>query len=201
MQYFTHQGAYQSTGIFTINTLPDGTVQKNYTNGAVETIKPDGTVIIKLPDGTTTTTLPDGTVIKALPDGTIIKTLPDGTIITTMPDGTIIKTLPETQGVLKNSLLDMAQNDIELNCVVAGLSGWGLASSRPSNGKSVLNRKAFRQLYRDKELRRFTRWKEGRFEDFMHGSASLAEREEFPLNSFQLLNFINRRIYGAETRN
>jgi hypothetical protein len=226
----TEEGLQPDTGDVTTFTHPDGTIERTFLNGTIETIKPDGTVITKSPDGTTTvrtpdgtmtvtspdgttittspdgtitTTLPDGTVIEALPDGTTIKTLPDGTIITTTPDGTIIKTLPQEQGGLDNSLLKIEQNDIELNFVVAGLTGWGLASSRPSKGRgrSILNRKAFKKLDREKELRRFMRWQDGRFEDFVQGSNSRSEREAFPSNSFQLLNFIDRRTYGEETRN
>jgi hypothetical protein len=224
------EGLPSDTGDVTTFTHPDGTIERTFLNGTIETIKPDGTVIRKSPDntatvrkpdgsmtvtapdgttiitspeGTITTTLPDGTVIEALTDGTTIKTLPDGTIITTTPDGTIIETLPKEQGGLDNSLPKIEQNDIELNFVIAGLTGWGLASARPSNGRgrSSLNRKAFKKLDREKELRRFMRWQDGRFENFVQGSNSTRERETFKSNNFKLLNFINRRIYGEETRN
>ena len=213
-------------GVVTV-TLPGGVIKRTFPNGTIETIwrdgtflikspdgtstmqkpdgtktvtSPDGTTIVTSPDGTITTTLPDGTVIEALPDGTTIKILPDGTIITTMPDGTTVKTLPEKHSDLNNALPNSAQSDIKLNAVVAGLTGWGLASSRPSNGKTDLNRKAFRELDEEKDLRRFMRWQDGQFEDYVQGCDFGTERKEVPLNIFPYFKFTDRRIYDTETR-
>jgi len=190
-------------GVISTMLLPDGSIEKRFSDGNIEIIKPGGTVIFKHtdgttvttdPDGTTMTKYPDGTMIETLPDGTTIKTLPDGTIITTTPDGKIIKTLPEEN--------DSSFGKIKLNSVVASLSGWGLTSSRSLKDKpAILTRNAFRKLDEDKDSRRFKRWNGGSFQKNGHDCDSWIGPEETPKNSFQLLEFIKKRISGHETKN
>jgi hypothetical protein len=199
-------------------TLPGGTIKRTFPSGAIETIRRDGTVLMQSPDdtttmqrpdgtktvispdGTTTVTSPDGTIKTTLPDGTVMEALPDGTIIKTLPDGTTIKTSSQRRSDLNNPLPESSQSDIKLNAVVAGLTGWGLASSRTFYGKSRLSRKAFRELDEENDLRRFMRWQDGRFEDYMPGCDFGTEKKEVPLNMVPFLKFTDRRIYDTETR-
>ena len=180
-------------------TLPDGTITTRSPDGTVSTLSPDGIITTHTPDGTAIRILPDGTVIKVLPDGTIITTLPDGTIIKKLTDGTTVTTMPEglvhagmpfitkAFGVdeaeavrnggerkIGSGVDDPGRIDIELTSVIAGLTGWRLSSSGPpESGGSVLDRDGFRRLEYERKLRRFLRWREGRFED-------LVEKQEFP---------------------
>jgi hypothetical protein len=59
---------------------------------------------------------------------------------------------------------DIDPCNIELNSIVAGITGWGLASSRSSCSGAILNRKGFKDLEREELLRRFLRWRNGKFE-------------------------------------
>ncbi len=181
-------------GTVTIAT-PDGAMKVTSQDGTITTISPDGTITITFSDGTSIQALPDGTTVEILPDGTVIKTLPDGTVVKTLTDGRTITIPPGSTGlhntetpkqffaknVEKNQNIERQNTgtepgsnlpNIELNSVVAGLTGWGLASSRSTNGQSVLNRESFRNLDRERDNRRFLRWRKGRFVDFGQGGSS-----------------------------
>ncbi|MDD5049799.1 MAG: hypothetical protein PHH09_12815 [Methanoregulaceae archaeon] len=166
-------------------TRPDGTVIMKMSDGTVMVRNPDGTTIMTSPDGTRTATLPDGTVIQTLTDGTIITTTPDGRVIRTSPDGTteitqnnieiqssIIKKLfdmdmnvwdPEEGYLQSGSEFDISLKKIELGSIIAGVSGWGLASSNGKGSQARLDTEGFRKLQRDARSRKFIRWQGGRF--------------------------------------
>ena len=125
-------------------------------------------MISKLPDGTIITTLPDGRVIRTSSDGTTEITtgieagLGDPYIDGLFSRGADLDVLEA--GDLKNvSEFDINKDNIELASIVSGLSGWGLVSRRSPNGKSILDRDAFRELDREMNRRRFLHWREGRF--------------------------------------
>jgi hypothetical protein len=218
-----YPGLAGSASVVSSYTFPDGTIERTFSNGFVETIQPDGTIIITspdgtvsmlmpdgtfmvtapdgtqstmAPDGTVTTVLPDGTIIKKLPDGTIIKTMPDGTVVTTMPDGTIITAAIGSQADARDALMQKGQRGIELNALVAGAAGWGLASPKPPGDRTALNRNQFKALDREKEQRRFAR-----FDDFLNDFEMVEEKEKFSSNGFHLLPFIERRSHGSKRRN
>ena len=205
-----------------ITVAPDGTITISAPDGTITMISPDGTRSTAFSNGIIIKILPDGTIIKTLPDGTVITTLPDGRETKVLKDGSTIITAPEGLTSLDSSLntrifertsSEFRQNkdglkrgsefdieNIELGSVVAGLTGWGLASSRASKGKSALNRDGFKKLDREREFRRFQRWSDGGFENFVQERSSWTKRDEGPLNNFPKFNLTDRRNHGNETR-
>ncbi len=184
-------------------TMPDGTVITRLSGGTVIIDRSDGTMIMTSPDGTKTAILPDGTEIKTLPDGTIITTMPDGRVIKTLSDGTTEITTEEsdvepdvsrlkeiiygepkmyaqqTEGLKNESEFDIKHIGIELGSLVAGLRGWGLADLTGFiNDKSVLNYEDFKKLERDTKLRRFLRWREGRFMKYGQRDDTVLDRKK-----------------------
>jgi Ca2+-binding RTX toxin-like protein len=182
-------------------TRPDGTVITRLSDGTVIVGRPNGTMIMTSPDGTKTATLPDGTIIKTLPDGTIITTMPDGRVIRTLSDGTSeiitgsdtvsdnsdIKEMrygeygPEdrfTEDLKNDSAFDI-DSGIELGALVAGLGGWGMANLTGSgNDQSILDREGFERLEYEAKLRRFLRWREGRFMKYGKGNEAVLDRKK-----------------------
>ena len=172
---------------------------------------------VRLPDGTVTKTFPDGTVIKTLIDGTIIRTMPNGVVITTTPDGRMVQVLQDgtevpvtpEQALELGLRLQTAQaetgeagrNGIELPSVAAAVAGWGVASSRKETGggaRAKVDREAFLRLDRERERRRFRRWRDGSLEVSSQGSSRGRNRKESSKKGFPGFNFIHRRDHGAE---
>jgi hypothetical protein len=83
---------------------------------------------------------------------------------------------------------DRSGKDIELGSLVAGLTGWGLASPRPSNSQSLLNREGFSELDRGSKLRRFRRWRNGAFENFLKSFGSQTDNSVLPVKNSADLN-------------
>jgi hypothetical protein len=167
---------------------PDGTLSVTTPDGVLRLTAADGTVTVIYPDGRALTTLSNGIRIETFPDGTTLTTLTDGTVITTQPDGTTIKTMPdgttevlmseglalleagypetvtpqdETSSIPEKADAESTESPIELGSLVAGLSGWGLASTRAHGGSSVLDREGFQRLERERERKKFIRWSDG----------------------------------------
>ena len=148
----------------TVLTLPDGTTSVTSPDGTITTTAPNGGTIVVLPDGTIIMTAPDGTVVKILPDGTNITTAPDGTTTTVLPDGTITVSQlhdPEPGPAQDLSTGEGMFADIGLGAVVAGLSGWKVASSGRTGKRRRLKHESFRELEREMDNRRFLRWNNG----------------------------------------
>jgi hypothetical protein len=187
-----HHAAYtqsmNSSGLSEGATLmPDGSIQTRRKDGSVVIKTADGSVMIQRADGTVTrlsaqgartVLLPDGTVIVTLVDGTIVTIMPDGRVITALTDGSVQTIMDEKEdngfGINPNmSLMNDLQkpeefsknsNIIKLSSLVAGLTGWGINSSSASpSDNSTLDRDGFNRLEKNMKIRRFLRWKEGRF--------------------------------------
>jgi hypothetical protein len=198
-------------------TLQDGTVIETLADGTMTLQQPDGTRIIIQPDGTVIKTFPDGTVIETLVDGTIIRTMPNGVVITTTPDGRMVQVLqdgtevpvtPEQAQELGLRLQtvqaepgEAGRSGIELPSVAAAVAGWGVASSRKETGEETrakVDREAFLRLDRERELRRYRRWRNGCLEAPSQGSPRGRNRKEASRKGFPGFNFIHRRDHGAE---
>jgi len=82
--------------------------------------------------------------------------------------------------------------------VIAGLTGWGLASSRSSNGQRVLKREELKKLDLENRARRFLRWRDGQFENRTKGCLSGSHDGELPLTNFAEFNFIGKKGPFAE---
>ena len=70
---------------------------------------------------------------------------------------------PGGRSLQREPEFDISDGKIELGALIAGISGWGVASASGKGGQTRLDADGFRKLERDVKLRKFIRWQEGRF--------------------------------------